>query len=190
MSQSSIDLQPTASFPPPAEPAVSSNGITWTECDPAADRTGWNPRIRRFYEYWLSIAPPGALPGRQNWDPLDIPDLMSRIWLLDVVREAARLRFRYRLVGTKEVETLQREVTGRWLDEVHPHLSVRPGGFDRFHQVVQSGRATHRRGHLTFVHHKEHQEVENCMAPLARDGKTVDMIAVCSVLYRSNGKEN
>src|SRR5207237_192700 len=108
MSESSIDLQPPASFPPLAEPAVFSNGTT-------------------------------------------------------------------------EVETLQREVTGRWLDEVHPHLGTRPGGFDRFHQMVQNGRATHRKGNLTFLHHKEHQQVENCMAPLARDGKTVDMIAVCSV---------
>jgi hypothetical protein len=30
----------------------------------------------------------------------------------------------------------------------------------------------------------------HCMVPLARDGSTVDMIAVCSVLYLLSGKEN
>ena len=44
-------------------------------------------------------------------------------------------------------------------------------------------------GALQFLH-RDHRIVENCMAPLARDGETVDMIAVCSVLYRLDGREN
>jgi hypothetical protein len=162
----------------------------WTDCSPAIDRTGWNPQITEFFDYWLSICPPGALPGRQHFDPLHIAKLMARVWMLDVVRGPSGPRFRYRLVGTKEVETLQREVTGRWLDETHPHLLETRDGFQRFIFMAENGRPTYRKGQVTFSHHKDHRIVENCMVPLARDGASVDMIAVCSVLYRLDGREN
>jgi PAS domain-containing protein len=173
----------------PAEMA-SRDQLSWMECTAASDCSEWNPSVRRFFEYWLSIAPAGQLPGRQHFDPLDIAAIMPRVWILDVVHEPPGPRFRYRLVGTKEVETLQREVTGQWLDEVQPHLRDRPGGFERFFYMVEHGRATYRTGRVSFMHHRDHRIVENCMAPLARDGQTVDMIAVCSVLYRLDGKES
>jgi hypothetical protein len=172
------------------KPARDGSLRGWHVCDPTTECAGWNRHIARFFEYWLFISPPGRLPGRQHFDPLDIPALLSRVWILDVVREPVGLRFRYRLVGTKEVETLERDVTGQWLDEVHPHLKERPDGFDRFLHIATHGTATYRKGHVTFLHQKDHQIVENCMVPLARDGSTVDMIAICSVLYLLSGKEN
>ena len=178
-------ISPSASLsedPPDPRPAPG-----WQECDGATDRSAWHPEVARFFEYWLSIAPGAALPGRQHFDPLDIVELMPRVWILDVIREAGDIRFRYRLVGTKEVETLQREVTGQWLDEVHPHLTQSPSGFARFRHHVDCGKATYRKGEVSFLHHKDHRTVENCMVPMARDGRLVDMIAVCSVLYLSSG---
>lgn len=164
---------------------------TWQPCGPATDRSAWNPLLARFFGYWLSIRPAGdGLPGRQHFDPLDIPEVMSRVWLLDVVRDGDRLRFRYRLVGTKEVETLQQEATGLWLDDVHPRLKENPGLLERFHFMVASGRPTYRKGLVNFLHKREHECVENCMAPLALDGRTVDIVAACSILYFSNGREN
>jgi hypothetical protein len=163
--------------------------VNWQECDGATDRSDWNPKIARFFEYWRSIAPVGCLPGRQHFDPLDIVELMPRVWILDVLRDPTGMRFRYRLVGTKEVGTLQRDVTGRWLDEVQPHLKETPNGFARFHYIAHEGKATYRKGPVTFLHHKDHRIVENCMLPMARDGTIVDMIMACSVLYQSSGKE-
>ncbi len=115
---------------------------------------------------------------------------MPRVWLLDVVYDGGRLRFRYRLVGTKEVETLQQEVTGQWLDDVHPRLKGNPRLLERFHYMVANGRPTYRKGTIHFSHKREHETVENCMVPLAQDGSTVDIIAACSILYFSNGREN
>lgn len=164
--------------------------IEWVSCGQANDRTAWNPQIARFFDYWLSISPTGRLPGRQHFDPLHIARLMARVWMLDVVAGSSGPRFRYRLVGTKEVETLQREVTGQWLDEVHPHLVETRYGFQRFIFMAESGQPTYRKGEVTFTHLKDHRIVENCMVPFARDGVSVDMIAVCSVLYRLDGREN
>jgi hypothetical protein len=162
----------------------------WTVCDRATDRSGWNSQVASFFDYWVAISPSGQLPGRQHFDPLDIAKLMARVWILDVVPGFNGPRFRYRLVGTKEVETLEREVTGHFLDQAHPHVRESDDGFGRFIFMAQSGSATYRKGRVNFNHRRDHQFVENCMVPLARDGASVDMIAVCSVLYRQDGSEN
>lgn len=110
---------------------------------------------------------------------------MPRVWLLDVDRSAG-LRFRYRLVGTREVETLQREVTGMWFDDVHPRLKEKPELLDRYRFMAEKGEPTYRCGFINFNHKRE--RVENCMVPLAEDGRTVDLIAACSVIFRSDGR--
>ena len=57
-----------------------------------------HPKIVRLYEYWREKAPlPGMLPGRRHIDPTEIATLLDNIWLLDVVGEPGR--FRYRLIG-------------------------------------------------------------------------------------------
>jgi hypothetical protein len=157
-------------------------------CTPDMDRSSWNPKLAEFFDYWLSIKPAEGLPGRQHFDPLHIPFLMSRVWMLDVLRDP--LRYRYRLAGTKEVETLQREVTGQMFTDVHPHLTEDSQAFGRFNETALSGAATYRKGPVVAIHNKEHQTVENCIVPLARDGSTVDIIVACSVLYGFDGREN
>jgi hypothetical protein len=163
---------------------------SWQVCSTKSDRSPWHPYLARFFEYWLSIRPSGdLLPGRQHFDPIEIGKVMSRVWMLDVVREGEALRLRYRLVGTKEVDTLQQEVTGMWFDDVHPRLKENPVHLERYRFVAESGQPTYRKGAVNFAHKREHAQVENCIVPLARDGKTVDILAACSVLYRADGSE-
>jgi len=174
--------------PSPASPQPARQNGVWTRCDAATDRSTWYPGLAKFFAYWLSIRPAAdLLPGRQHFDPLDIPDVMPRVWLLDVDRSAG-LRFRYRLVGTREVETLQREVTGLWFDDVHPRLKENPALLERYCFIAEKGEPTYRRGFINFNHKREHERVENCMVPLAQDGRTVDIIAACSVIFRSDGR--
>ena len=177
--------------------AISQNAqrqgtaYAWQACGPATDRSAWHPFLATFFSYWLSIRPAAELlPGRQHFDPIDIARVMPRVWLLEVVRNGAELRFRYRLVGTKEVETLQREVTGQWFDDVHPRLKENPAHLERYYYMVKNGQPTYRKGGVNFAHKREHAHVENCLVPLARDGRNVDIIAACSVLYRSDGSES
>jgi hypothetical protein len=174
---------------PPSGPAGRSPG-TWQVCSAATDRAGWHSFLSTFFGYWLSICPgTGLLPGRQHFDPVEIGPVMSRVWLLDVVRDGGAVRLRYRLVGTKEVDTLQREVTGQWFDDVHPRFKENPAHLERFVFMATKGLPTYRKGTVNFAHKREHEQVENCVVPLARDGKTVDILAACSVLYRADGSE-
>jgi hypothetical protein len=152
---------------------------------PGTDTSSWNPKVVRFLNYWLSLKPRNGLPGRQHFDPLDIPDLMPRVWMLDVLREP--LRFRYRFVGTKEVETLQREVTGKMFDEVHSHCYSKICG--RLLEGVRRGVASYRKGNVIALHKKEHMMLENCIAPMARDGSIVDLLIGFTVVYQIDGRE-
>lgn len=159
----------------------------WTDYRIAEDRSGWHPAVRTFYEYWLAVAPQGQLPGRQHIAPEDIVPLLPLVWLGDVHREP--LRIRLRLVGTGVVWSYGREPTGQWLDEVQPLYFREPTVFDRFRFMVGTGRPTWRRGATRWDRDASHQRVENCLVPLARDGRTVDMIFAIAVLFDAEGNE-
>jgi hypothetical protein len=78
----------------------------------------WHPTIRTLYDYWISIHPPTELPGRQHIDPTAIPRLLRHLFLLDVSCDP--LRFKCRLAGTEFSRLIGRDLTGRYIDEVHP----------------------------------------------------------------------
>ena len=169
-----------------AGPSPEPFGV-WTDHRIPEDRSGWHPLVRRFYEHWLSIAPPGKLPGRQHIEPENMVPMLSRLWMLDVHRDP--LRYRYRLAGTALVRSLNREVTGQWLDEVEPETVSNPIVRDRYHFVVETGHPTWRRGPSFWDRDPLHRTIENCVAPLAADGKTVDIIIGLAVLFDPAGRE-
>jgi PAS domain len=156
-----------------------------SELGAALDTRLWHPRAQRLYGYWRSIAPSGALPSRQHFDPVDIPDLLSCLWLLDVQRDPFRLR--YRLAGTTIVEAIGHEVTGQLLDEAHPNIEDRAGFLARYSGVVESGRPSWRKGYPRLWTHRDFGSVENLLLPFARDGHTVDMLCALTVLYLRDG---
>lgn len=149
------------------------------------DRSAWHPAVRHVYDYWLAIAPPGRLPGRQDFVPEDIAPLLPRILLVEVHRHP--LRFRYRLVGGEVAWSRVRDPTGQWLDVLHgkdfePYSA-------RYRYIADTGRATWRRGQSMWDRDPKHVIVENCLMPLAKDGCTVDMIFGVSMVFGPDGKE-
>jgi hypothetical protein len=103
----------------------------------------------RLHRCWLSIHPePDLLPGRRHFDPVMVPRLLPRLWLLDVRR--APLRFRYRLVGTVHIETGGEDPTGQWLDETHPAFAASPA-FPQYRAVAQDRMIAFYRGMPTYV---------------------------------------
>ncbi|HEV2336309.1 MAG TPA: PAS domain-containing protein [Stellaceae bacterium] len=158
----------------------------WTGYHIPQDRADWHPLVRRLYDYWQSIAPPGRLPGRPDLVPEDIAQLWSRLWMLDVHRNP--LRYRYRLCGTEIVRSLGREVTGEWLDQVHPALIANPQSRERFHFTAETGCPTWRRGLPLWIREPKHLVIETLIVPLAGDGHTVDIMLGVSVMFDFAGK--
>jgi hypothetical protein len=157
----------------------------WTRHEIPADRSAWHSLVAQCHDYWRRIAPPGRLPGRQHVWPGDMVPYLPHVWLLDVVREP--LRFRYRLIGTAEVRVLGTDLTGRWLDEVHGETWDDPSVRDRLRFMAETGRPTWSRSPVLWGPDRSHQIIENCLLPLAADGHTVDMILACSVLCNADG---
>ncbi|HVH80712.1 MAG TPA: PAS domain-containing protein, partial [Stellaceae bacterium] len=162
-----------------AEPGAADFGV-WTGHRIPDDRSSWHPLVRQFYEYWRAVSPPGRLPARRHIQPEEIVPLLSRLWMLDVFRDPLRLR--YRLVGTDITRSVQRELTGTWLDESQPSAWCNPQLQDRYRFMLDTKQATWRRGPVIWERDPTHRFVENCLAPLATDGETVDKIIAVSVI--------
>jgi hypothetical protein len=133
-----------------------------------------HPSVRRLFDYWRGKGGADRLPGRQDVDPLDIPDLLPHVTIFDVERGAAGLRFRIRLLGTATVELLGSDCTGHYLDEqMLPEDAARI--IASYRLVVEERRPHFWRSYL-LTPGREHIHYERLLLPLARDGRTVDML--------------
>jgi len=149
--------------------------LTATLALPAA---ATDPRFRTFFDYWRSKAPPGRLPGRQHIDPLEIPKLLARIAMFDVVRTGAQLRFRFRLMGTGVVDMMGADYTGRWIDD-----TMTPDDCAKLYAAfaqVCAGQPHYWERLLPFSN-RDFVGHRRLALPLASDGATVDMIIGCYI---------
>ena len=133
-----------------------------------------SPVTRAALDYWLALVRGDHIPGRQHLDPAAMVPFLPHVMLMDVDREA--LDFRYRLVGTRVRYHLFRDPTGLWLSEI-PHQKAP--------SIIHSAMSeTARRGvpiigEVPYVGpHREYKKVEDIQMPLARDGRTVDMLLI------------
>lgn len=140
-----------------------------------------DPRVRRLYDYWRRIHPPlGGLPGRQHVDPTEISDLLPWLWMVDVVRTP--LRFRYRLVGTEQVAAMEHDFTGQFLDEAHPRF-LGSASYPQYVAAAERAEIGYLRGKPVFHLNKDYIAIERLLLPLARDGKSVDMLLAITVYF-------
>ena len=146
-----------------------------------------HPRVRAIAEYWATMGVTGRLPGRQHLDPLRVPRLLPNVWLVDVER-SPRLRFRYRLTGTRIAQAFSDDPTGRYLDEVHAGFASN-GVCQYLTEVVEGREPSWRAGKPKFGELYDFAHVERIYLPLATDGETVDMILAFSIFLDRFGVE-
>ena len=140
-----------------------------------------HPGVQAITEYWQSIHPGDDLPGRQHFDPIDIPGLVANIRLVDVVGDPPR--FRVRLTGTRLTEFFGSSDTGKWLDEVYTGFEQTPT-FVNYMRVVETGLPGWRRGRCELRSAHDCLQYERVQLPFASDGAKVDMILVFGVFGR------
>jgi len=170
-----------------AGPATDADDFgIWTGYRIPDNRGDWQPLTRQLHDYWRAVTPPRRLPGRQHIVAEEIAPLWSRLWILDVYRDP--LRYRYRLCGTEMVRSLGREVTGEWLDEVHPELIANAHSRERFRFTVETGSSTWRRGVPLWTRDPRHRLIETLIVPLAADGLNVDKMVGLSVVFDVEGR--
>ena len=140
--------------------------------------------IAALFTLWRGKFTDGKLPGRHDIDPSEVTKYLPAIMLLDV--EQPGPRFRYRLVGTGEVESRGIDPTGMYLEEAYSGVD---GGYcdSNYQYVVQSGK------HLFDASPEptttgKMAKVEVVFLPLASDGRVVDKILVYSVVELAPGE--
>jgi hypothetical protein len=152
----------------------------------------WHPKVRELYEYWTKVHPPGRdLPARTDFDPMRVAHLLPHVMLLDV--EGRPPRFRYRLIGTRMVDSLGGDLTGQWLDEAHARGAVVGSTgpqFPSYDRVAVEAVPEWRRGKPHFSSYIDKcTEMERVFLPLATNGKDVDMILTIAVFFDRAGNE-
>ena len=140
----------------------------------ALDEIPKNSPIRATLAYWHQIAPDGELPGRQHLEPLDIPSLLPWIFLVDVLREPQGLDFRYRLVGTANVDLVGQDATRRRIREAFPVLQAEIMML-QYGATVEGGCPTFWRARLP-ADDRPPIDCYRGLFPFAKDGRTVDML--------------
>ena len=146
---------------------------------------GCHETIRQIVGYWTAIHPPSGLPGRQHFDPLQVPRLLPNIRLLDVVGQPPR--FRVRLMGTRMCEVFGGEQTGRWLDEIFSNLDGSLTHTELL-RTIESRAPRWRRGKPALEVEKDFLDMERVYLPFARDGQTVDLILTYLLCIDSAGR--
>src|SRR5271156_5540211 len=84
--------------------------------DPSIDAPEHNSRLQAVHRYWLARCDGPKLPARRGIDPIDLKPHLPNLLLVDVTRDP--MRFRYRLFGTGLVALYNREMTGKYVDEI------------------------------------------------------------------------
>jgi hypothetical protein len=78
--------------------------------------------VRAMHAWWLAHCASSGIPDRRDLDPVALKPLLPNLFIAEI--EPTPFRVRYRLVGTKAVQVIGFDITGRYLDEM---LRVEPG---------------------------------------------------------------
>jgi hypothetical protein len=140
-----------------------------------------DPKLRRFYDYWVGKCGQRRFPARRDIDPLEFPYVLGNLMLVDVLRDPQR--FRVRLHGCNLVARMNYDMTGKLLDHV-PRPEYRAYVLDRCRGLVENGEP------LLILHDLVLDgwisRYEALWLPLSDDGVHVDLL-ICAIIYGEIG---
>jgi len=135
-----------------------------------------SPLHVELYTYWLKKKGDRIMPARSDINPVDLPNLLPYVMLLDV--EKSPLRFRIRLAGSEIVNIGGMKLTGSWVDE-GPHTE---NIIQRSTWIVENKRPYYTIDVVAWAS-KDYKNYTALALPLSSDGKNVDMILSSNYFY-------
>lgn len=130
---------------------------------------------QQLFEYWRSKCRGDLLAGRRDIDPVDLRQVLPRLALIDVLREADGLDFRYRLTGTEIVERAGRDPTRKRFTELYDGDYLE-AALATYRTVAEEGVPMLSERTFPLVRDREFLRYDRLILPLAADGRTVDMV--------------
>jgi hypothetical protein len=134
--------------------------------------TARHPKVRRVYEYWLGKCLGRAMPRRADFDPLELPDLLGHLCLVEVTAEAPP-RFRYRVDGTRLAALTGFDLTGKYADQL-PDAGYRAYVLELYGRVLAARAPIFRKNHEEWA--ESALAVESVTLPLSSDGGRIDAL--------------
>ncbi len=134
----------------------------------------WDSSFDPLYQWWQAGVDAGQLRSRQDLDPSQFKKLLPRLALIDVLHRDP-LDLRYRLAGTEIFFKSGRDPTGKRFAEIYSGRYLEEA-CETYRGVIESARPyTSTR---TYPREKEGGTLtyKRLLLPLARDGKTVDVV--------------
>lgn len=125
-----------------------------------------SPMLMRLYELWQSRHVGGRLPGRSDFDPVEMKECLGNIFILEYVPELDN--FRYTLIGTKIVNWVGVDNTGKMVDEIFDDR------MRQFYKGLQSRQVPVRTSGKVVWRDKEHVAYELVTLPLSDDKQVVN----------------
>ncbi len=130
-----------------------------------------HPRTTALYEYWSSKRITDEIPRRSAIDPVEIPNLLPNISIVDI-EQGAELRFKIRLFGTALSELVGEDRTGFYVEDIGDGMisSTRAEAIRRWETTCQ--RAHDRRKPVFSIGtrsdpYRNHHIIHTCAIPLA-----------------------
>ena len=129
-------------------------------------------RVKLAHSYWVGAKRGRHMPARSDIDPLDLRVCLGWICMIEVV-DGAPKRFRYRLDGSKLVETTGFDLTGKYVDQIESEDYRQIANFV-YSRVVQS------RAPLFLGSTEDWLQsgfyMESVTLPLSEDGENVSVL--------------
>jgi hypothetical protein len=160
------------------EPAAPLPGSTLVATGPDVAGRIEDQRLRRLYQYWVEKASGRICPARRDIDPLEFDYLLGDIALIEVLLDP--LRFRYRVMGTRIVQRVACDMTGKLVSEI-PTPQLRQATQQNYELVTKERKAVLQRGTRVFDGRTFRYEI--LRLPLSDDGEAINMILTAN-LYK------
>ena len=120
------------------------------------------------------------MPGRRELDPVDIPQLLAHVMLVDVVAEP--LDFTFRLIGSEIDAIISRGSVGRRFSTI-PHMAPGNKVWAEYETVVRTREPL--TGAVDYVGaDRQVSGVRHCLMPLSADGLRVTTVFVAVEIER------
>jgi len=138
--------------------------------------------ILQFHAYWQSRCKGEAIPDRSDLDQLvEIPRLLSNVWLLDV--EDNPRRYRYRLMGSSLQKGGPRTRRGNLIQEGQEDNDMQRV-FDALARCCSERTPFWRRGMPLMTHDHMVSHVQTIALPLTVDGSEAVRMLMNMSIYR------
>lgn len=131
---------------------------------------------------WQSKRGDREFPSRADFTIEDLKPFFGWVTITEIEHDPFRIK--YRLIGTKITTLANRDVTGRYLDEVYsPEVyGELIKGYRAVLERRMPVRVTARYRHIE----KDYLSIDSLLAPLSNDGKSIDMIIIFEALSKGS----